>query len=96
MIYTDRRYQHCLRISHRISSVSYTHLDVYKRQGVLSITDDGSGDAQNRENISFGLKILGTPQKGTVTIGEDGTPTFSPQAAEAKEMCIRDRCGTTH
>ena len=31
-----------------------------------------------------GLKILGTPQKGTVTIGEDGTPTFSPQAAEAK------------
>lgn len=53
-------------------------------EGVLSITDDGSGDAQNRENISFGLKILGTPQKGTVTIGEDGTPTFSPQAAEAK------------
>ena len=32
-------------------------------EGVLSITDDGSGDAQNRENISFGLKILGTPQR---------------------------------
>ena len=32
-------------------------------EGVLSITDDGSGDAQNRENISFGLKILGTPKK---------------------------------
>ena len=31
-------------------------------EGVLSITDDGSGDAQNRENISFGLKILGTPK----------------------------------
>ena len=55
-------------------------------EGVLSITDDGSGDAQNRENISFGLKILGTPQKGTVTIGEDGTPTFKPEAAAASAM----------
>lgn len=46
-------------------------------EGVLSITDDGSGDAQNRENISFGLKILGTPEKGTVTIAEN-KPTFTP------------------
>ena len=50
---------------------------------VLSITDDGSGDANNRENISFGIKIEGTPEAGTVTISEEGVPTFSPKAAAA-------------
>ena len=49
---------------------------------VLSVTDDGSGDANNRENIGFGLKIEGTPKAGTVTIGEGGTPTFVPKAAK--------------
>ena len=50
---------------------------------VLSITDDGSGDANNRENIGFGLKIEGTPEAGTVTIAEGGKPTFTPAAATA-------------
>ena len=50
---------------------------------VLSVTDDGSGDANNRENIGFGLKIEGTPEAGTVTIGEGGTPKFVPKAAKA-------------
>lgn len=49
---------------------------------VLSVTDDGSGDANNRENIGFGLKIEGTPEAGTVTIGKGGTPTFVPKAAK--------------
>lgn len=49
---------------------------------VLSITDDGSGDANNRENIGFGLKIEGTPEAGTVTIAEGGNPTFAPAAAK--------------
>ena len=49
---------------------------------VLSVTDDGSGDANNRENIGFGLKIEGTPEAGTVTISEDGTPTFVSKAAK--------------
>ena len=49
---------------------------------VLSVTDDGSGDANNRENIGFGLKIEGTPEAGTVKIGEGGTPTFVPKAAK--------------
>ena len=47
-----------------------------KGKAVLSITDDGSGDANNRENISFALKILGTPEKGTVTVSA-GVPTFT-------------------
>lgn len=50
---------------------------------VLSVTDDGSGDANNRENIGFGLKIEGTPEAGTVTIGEGDVPTFVPKAAKA-------------
>ena len=50
---------------------------------VLSITDDSSGDANNRENIGFGLKIEGTPEAGVVTIAEEGTPTFTPAAAKA-------------
>ena len=49
---------------------------------VLSITNDGSGDANNRENIGFGLKIEGTPEAGTVTIAEGGNPTFAPAAAK--------------
>ena len=51
-----------------------------KGKAVLSITDDGSGDAQNRENISFALKILGTPEKGTVTV-TNNVPTFTPATA---------------
>ena len=49
---------------------------------VLSVTDDGSGDANNRENIGFGLKIEGTPEAGTVTIGAGVVPTFVPKAAK--------------
>lgn len=49
---------------------------------VLSVTDDGSGDANNRENIGFGLKIEGTPEAGTVTIGAGGVPTFVSKAAK--------------
>ena len=49
---------------------------------VLSVTDDGSGDANNRENIGFGLKIEGTPEAGTVTIGAGDVPTFVPKAAK--------------
>ncbi len=53
-------------------------------EGVLSITDDGSGDAQKPRKHQLRPQDPGHSQKGTVTIGEDGTPTFSPQAAEAK------------
>ena len=49
---------------------------------VLSVTDDGSGDANTRENIGFGLKIECTPEAGTVTIGAGGVPTFVPKAAK--------------
>ena len=49
---------------------------------VLSVTDDGSGDANNRENIGFGLKIEGTPEAGTVTIGAGDVPTLVPKAAK--------------
>ena len=54
------------------------------RQGMatLSITDDGSGDANKRENIAFALNIEGTPAKGTAAIAADGTPTFTADAAE--------------
>ena len=54
----------------------------HQGEAVLTITDDGSGDAGNRENISFGLKIIGTPTPGTVTIAEN-VPTFKPTAAAA-------------
>ena len=53
---------------------------------VLSITDDGSGDANNRENLGFGMKIEGTPEPGTVTISPEGVPTFAPKAAKAAAM----------
>ena len=81
-------------ISSRGNSISGQGQDYYDNMGaeavnghqgvaVLSITDDGSGDANNRENIGFGLKIEGTPEAGVVTIAEGGTPTFTPAAAKA-------------
>ena len=60
---------------------------------VLSITDDGSGDANNRENISFGMKIEGAPEAGTVTISEDGVPTFAAAAAQASVMSATEAEG---
>ena len=33
--------------------------------------------------FGFGLKIEGTPEAGTVTIGAGGVPTFVPKAAKA-------------
>lgn len=46
----------------------------------LSITDDGSGDANARENIGINAAINGKPEIGTVTVGENGVPTFTPKA----------------
>lgn len=42
----------------------------------ITISDDGSGDANTRENIAFGLNLLGMPEAGTVTLSTDGVPTF--------------------
>lgn len=50
-------------------------------EAILSISDDGSGDANNRENIGFGIKILGVPTRGTVVISASGVPTFTPKAS---------------
>lgn len=49
-------------------------------QGVanLTISDDGSGDANARENIAFALNIAGKPKKGKVVIDKTtNKPTFT-------------------
>lgn len=46
----------------------------------ITVSDDGSGDVSNRENIGFGLSINGKPKRGTVTLEDDGTPTFTEEA----------------
>ena len=55
----------------------------YKGNASITISDDGSGDTSARETIGFGLSINGKPERGTVTIGEDGAPVFSAAAAAA-------------
>lgn len=44
----------------------------------ITISDDGSGDAPERETIGFSLDINGTPKRGTVEqAGTEEEPTFT-------------------
>ncbi|NLS84147.1 MAG: hypothetical protein GXZ14_00835 [Ruminococcaceae bacterium] len=47
-----------------------------KGTAAISISDDGSGDATARENISFGYTFIGEPKAGKVTL-TGGVPTFT-------------------
>lgn len=55
----------------------------WKGRATILIADDGSGDSTARETIGFNLAVNGKPQRGTVTVGEDGVPVFAPDTAEA-------------
>lgn len=55
-----------------------------KGKCTIVVSDDGSGDTSNRENISFSLSINGKPEKGTVTAKEEGI-SFTSSASPAKE-----------
>ena len=44
----------------------------------LQITDDGSGNAADRQSISFALNYVGKPVRGTVTKDTSGKLTFTP------------------
>lgn len=49
-------------------------------QGIASLTisDDGSGDANSLENIAFALNVADKPKRGKVTLNEQtGQPTFT-------------------
>lgn len=48
----------------------------WKGKASLTVSDDGSGDTQNRETIGFGLAMNGKPVRGTVAL-TDGVPTFT-------------------
>ena len=53
-------------------SVSYTHLDVYKRQNLYSFGNrrfDKVNDKQKREILNFDYKILNIKMKNIVVIG---------------------------
>lgn len=49
----------------------------YKGTATLKISDTGSGDARNRQNITFVLSYSVPPVKGTV-IEQNGEYTFTP------------------
>ena len=51
-----------------------------KGTATVAITDDGSGDAPNRETVEFALNINAGALLGTVTLGEDGVPVFTEAA----------------
>lgn len=53
----------------------------WKGNGSITISDDGSGDTANRENIGFGLTLNGIPTRGTVTVDDKGVPTFVAEVA---------------
>lgn len=74
-----------------LSNRTVEYLEFYDNQGTgangwkgnasITISDDGSGDTANRENIGFGLTTNGIPTRGTVTLDDKGVPTFAPEVA---------------
>lgn len=50
----------------------------WKGKARLQITDDGSGNAADRQSISFALNYVGKPVRGTVTKDTSGKLTFTP------------------
>lgn len=53
----------------------------WRGRASITVSDDGSGDVSSRESIGFGLSYNGKPQRGTVALGEDGVPVFTPEVA---------------
>ena len=47
----------------------------WKGNGNLTISDDGSGDTQNRETIGVGLNLIGKPERGTAQVTYGATIT---------------------
>lgn len=50
----------------------------WKGKARLQITDNGSGNAADRQSISFALNYVGKPIRGTVTKDASGKLTFTP------------------
>ena len=50
----------------------------WKGKARLQITDNGSGNAADRQSISFTLNYIGKPVRGTVTKDASGKLTFAP------------------
>ena len=84
---------------HYLGSVSYTHLDVYKRQGKPIVYSLG--------NFVFGSSIPKTALLTADWDGENLSLVFVPGTSsggytrpltgeDEKQMCIRDRCETVH
>ena len=68
-------------------SVSYTHLDVYKRQVEGTITD---------AEFTWRKGMAGTPSEAVVVTGSaqsiaEGVTVKFTAASSGQEMCIRDR-----
>ena len=52
-----------------------TGVNGWKGNGNLTISDDGSGDTQNRETIGVGLNLIGKPERGTAQVTYGATIT---------------------
>lgn len=51
----------------------------WRGRATILITDDGSGDSTARETIGFNLAVNGKPERGTVSLGVSGVPSFAPE-----------------
>ena len=74
-----RPYAYRWKPCHGLKAVSYTHLDVYKRQ----IADN----AENRSVVTVALALTKESPKETVSI----TAAEETKVEDKSEMCIRDR-----
>ena len=66
-----------------MAPVSYTHLDVYKRQ---------AGDSESFQTFADGSSALGSIGQAALD-GDGGAQGVCPDSV-IKEMCIRDRLHT--
>ena len=99
----DRHRGNCIRLPlsrrHHIRPVSYTHLDVYKRQvASISVLKDASATAVYGSKGANGVILIttktgvkGKPKFKVNVEYSANTPMFPVEHVDA-QMCIRDRC----
>ena len=68
------------KIKEGLSTVSYTHLDVYKRQGVI-------GMQVPIDRIKNGVKMMAPKLDGSLEAGTEAAKAIMT----TDKMCIRDR-----
>ena len=84
---TNTTYSDATQTAHGLMSVSYTHLDVYKRQNQLS---------PEGQRVIAGCVLVVAAVGPVFSIISKVSGGVSSLIGIISKMCIRDRCGSMH